>query len=241
VEKSIYQDLYEFETEQRSHLASTVNVPIVASTAIGSAAVTMALSYPYESSVRSSCFDLSLALTALSLGLAVFFVFRSLIGYEYERLPSALKLRAIYPAMRQAHLDIMGSNKEAEATATAKLEFADALEQRYSEAADVNRANNQNRSRFIYSANVTLAVGTVLLASASAFYLYARITMPKEVHQVRIVGEVQMSEQQTQKPPVQAPKPAERPAPVVIPPFPPNEKFRDYTRDIPATVVTPKR
>jgi hypothetical protein len=244
MEKSIYQDLYEFETEQRLHLATTVNVSIVVTTAIGGAAVTMAFSYPYDSSPQANYFVGFVSFTALSLGIAIYCVFRSLIGYEYERLPSASNLRAFHAKLLKFNLETLGADKQSEAIARTQTAFSEGLEQRYSEAADVNRANNHNRGRFTYSANVTLALGAVMLAIASGFYLYSRITMPAEIHHVKIVGVVKMSATTTEQPPVQAPtRPVtpNTPGPVVIPTFPPNEKFRDHTKTIPPTVVTPKK
>lgn len=45
---NIYKDAYEVEGKQRTHLASTINIRIVASTAVGGALVTVVLQYPYH-------------------------------------------------------------------------------------------------------------------------------------------------------------------------------------------------
>lgn len=37
MDSNIYKDAYEIEEKQRAHLASTINIPIVASTAVGGA------------------------------------------------------------------------------------------------------------------------------------------------------------------------------------------------------------
>jgi hypothetical protein len=239
VEKSIYEQLYEFENQQRVHLASTVNVPIIAATALGSALVAMVLGYPFAWAPLTLLFVASLIVAALALGGSVAFVFLALIGYKYQKIPGPRALQAHERELRAYQLKEQGVGSESEAEKVVSETFRTSLEDAFVRATEVNAANNRNRGNSVYRANLCSAIATVALALGGAVYVIAKIGKPADVHSIRIVGEVTMSEKTV---PPADPKPHEtipNPERSGPPAFPPNEEYRDYTIDRPVPVEVP--
>ena len=177
MDADLYKDLYEFELEQRAHLGSIVNIPIIASTALATAAVTMVLGFSYGDSCLTWAFAAAMAAFSAALAFAVYCIFSSLLSYEYMKLPKASDLRKHFLDLKAWHHD----------EAAAKEDFRQYLNERYAEATDVNNINNQNRGNYIFRANIALAVGMILLAMAGAVYVPAHLMSGDAIYKVRVV------------------------------------------------------
>lgn len=238
-EKSIYEQLYDFENEQRVHLASTVNVPIIAATALGSALVAMALGYPFAWARPTFLFLGLLIVAALALVGAVAFVFQALIGYKYQKIPGPRALQEYERALRAYQLKELGVERESEAEQLVTETLRSSLEDSLVRATEVNSANNRKRGNSVYRANLCSAIATAALALAGAAYVVAKVGHPADVHSVRIVGEVTMSEKVVPPADPKAPEPVLNPERSGPPAFPPNEEYRDYSIDRPVPVEVP--
>lgn len=177
----LYKDMYKFEWEQRSHLSSAVNIPIVAITALGTVLATIALGYPYESSCKSLLFPIAAALTALLISIAIGFVIFSLINSKYSKLPSPLKLRNYYSELCEWHTK-NGSTVEA-----ASKEFQANFDSHLAQVAEANGVRNRIRGNSIFLASVFLSLSLIPLGIAGFYYVTAKINAPDKVQSFRIV------------------------------------------------------
>jgi hypothetical protein len=177
----IYRDLYNFEMEQRGHLIDAVNVPIIAITVLGSALATMLLSFPYQPGMLQLGFAVFSGVAGAGLVVAITAVFRSFIGYEYERPAS--------PHIWQAHFDklLVHYVGKADANALADAAFQRAFNSRLADATDTNRSNNRKRGNSIVLANICCAATLAALAAAGACFVIASIQQGALIHEVRIV------------------------------------------------------
>jgi hypothetical protein len=108
----LYKELYKFEWDQRTHLISAVNIPIVVLTALGTVAVSMAIGYPYTESVEAWTFSGFLLISVVTLGVGLVFVIVSLLMSAYEKIPSPMRLRTHFEQLCQWHVR-NGSSREA--------------------------------------------------------------------------------------------------------------------------------
>lgn len=177
----LYKDLYKFEWEQRTHLTSSVNIPIVAITALGTVTVTMATGYPYIKSTATYFFSVFLLVSAIALTLALFLVAASLLVAKYQRIPSPMKLRQHFNALCAWHLR-NGSSREA-----AEEEFVDAFNVHLAAAAEENGNRNRLRGNYVFLASVSLSIALLSMAVAGALYVTGHIGAAQPVHEVRLV------------------------------------------------------
>jgi hypothetical protein len=238
MDSELYQQLYKFEWEQRSALNSAVNIPIVATTVLGGAGATMALSYPYSAVLPGFGFVIAMLGALVCLAYSVYSILRSLITSKYKKTPSPIELRKHFEALSAWHLQ-NGSTTDA-----ARIEFEDKLNLRLAEATEANATNNNSRAVYIFRATVALFIALVFLAVAAALYVAASVASDGRIHKARIVSPGSLREEAivaTDKPQAevntppstpQTPPSTPSPAPAATSPkpeFPPNVDVRHYT------------
>jgi len=181
----IYQKQYDFELEQRVSISSSTNTPVVALTVIGSALSTMVMSFPYTNNNLTYAFLLLVIFSTISIIISLIYIFKSFIGYSYEKVPSTKSLSIHYNDLLQWHNDD-GSN-ETESVKLAKQDFEDYFKNRLSDAAEQNSNNNIKRGNFLHDSNVGIAVALVFLILSAPFYIYEKIHTNKQIHKVKII------------------------------------------------------
>ncbi len=181
MDSELYKDLYKFEWDQRTHLTSAVNIPIVAITALGTVTVTMAIGYGYTNSVAAWTFSGFLLVSAVALAAALVLVITSLLSSEYQKIPSPIRLRNHFEALCAWHLR-NGSTREA-----AQKEFSEAFNLHLARAAEENGKRNRLRGNYVFLASAALSVALIPMSVAGALYVAAHIGALEEVHNVRLV------------------------------------------------------
>lgn len=234
-----YQKQYDFEHQQRSELTSALNSPVVAVTVMASAIAVALLDFPYSESSGTKAFASVTATTLLSLGISMFFIFRSSWNYEYQKLAPAPKLAEHYRLLIDWHRAQVAD--AALAKQYAENDFREYIGTKLSEAAEWNGKNNLRRGNFLHMATTALAIALIFFIPAALLYSYAKATAPDKVHKITLTNplpstkEFPMSESKPQNAPSSTPSTA--PAkPQVTPTIsqskpvgPPNTTFRTNT------------
>lgn len=223
----IYKDHYQFEWDHRSHLTSALNIPIAVTTVIGGALTIMIQSFLYHNDLATYFFIGLNVLTIISIVLAVFFVFKSLHGYKYQRIPTPKKLKKHYDDLVKWHVTY------GDGMADAKKEFKQSFHEGMAEAVEINAHNNKSKSAYIYRANVALATSLLFLAFSSVPFLVKTVGENEKIHLVRIIEMPQTKKEvhtmteddQAEQPETTVNLPT---APPPKPTFPPNEQLKEH-------------
>jgi hypothetical protein len=181
MKRDIYKDHYQFEWDHRSHLTSALNVPIAVATVIGSALAVMAQSFSYQANLTTYLFVVLIVLSVASIVVAVFFLFRALHGYEYQRTPTPAVLKKYYDDLVQWH-ESNGSD-----SLTAENEFDEYFHQKIAEAVENNATNNKRKSGYLYRTNLTLAISLLFVGLSSIPFLVRTVTAGDKVYSIRVL------------------------------------------------------
>lgn len=224
----IYKDHYEFEWSHRSHLTAALNIPIAVATVLGGGITVVVQKFPYEDEAVTYVFVLLVSMAVLSLVLAIAFLFFSFLGYQYQRIPTPLKIKEHHNQLIDWWKKNGGGEKEA------RKDLDEFIDLRMGEAVEVNSANNRKKSAFLYKTNLSLAVTFILLGFSVIPYAVKTIGHDGTVYRVEIVSpansveeESKMSDQKPQKPTTDE-KPATPVAPPQKPLGPPNENIKEH-------------
>jgi len=186
MDRKIYQDQYDFELNQRNYLASSVNLPIMATTLVGGALSSMALSFPYKINSPSIIFGITAIFSTIFLMISIYLIFRSFIGYEYQKLQPPSALNNHYDDLLNWHKDNDGTEEDA------KNDFHEYLYEKLGEAVEKNSNNNIERGNFLHMATITIAIAMVFLALSGGLYVFAKLQNEPEPCKVQIIGTVKM-------------------------------------------------
>ena len=187
METDLYRKQYDFELDQRAHLGSSANIPITAATFLFGGIAALAMNYDHDTGRLTALFIVLLGGALASLSVAIYFIFRSFLGYVYKKLPSMSELREHHDELIKWHQTAI-STEEA-----ANRDFEDYLRDRLVEAADRNGANNVARSAFIYRATLSIAISVVFICFSSLIFLYQGIDSRSDPQRVQVVGEVNVT------------------------------------------------
>lgn len=179
--RDIYKDHYQFEWDHRSHLTSALNVPIAVATVIGGALAVMVQSFNYQTDFTTYIFVALSALSATSIVVAVFFLFRALHGYQYERTPTPLVLKNYYDDLVNWH-EANGSDKP-----TAESEFDEYFHQKIAESVETNATNNKRKSGYLYRTNLTLAIAMLFAGLSSVPFLIKMVATGDKIYSIRVL------------------------------------------------------
>ncbi|MBS3954496.1 MAG: hypothetical protein KGZ88_16215 [Methylomicrobium sp.] len=192
MEQEIYQKQYDFELEQRNNIASAANVPIVALTVLGGALSTMIVDFKYLWNLPTYIFTLISALALIAMVVSLVLVFRSFLGYSYQKIPTALALVEHHKALKIWHTE--NGESDQDSIKLAKIDFDEYLNSRLSEATENNSTNNLKRGNFLHDATLYVAIALAFLVLATPLYIYQKIASEAIVHQVEIVKPLTVKE-----------------------------------------------
>ncbi|MCI5221567.1 MAG: hypothetical protein D3924_02500 [Candidatus Electrothrix sp. AR4] len=191
MERRIYQKQYDFELEQRNHIASSTNTPIVSITVLGGALSSMVMKFPYSHDKYTYLFCFFVGLVVISMLTALVYIFKSFVGYSYQKIPSASKLSSHYSDLLSWHKEDCGD--ETKSLQLAKDDFDKYLDVRLSEAADNNGDNNIKRGNSLHDATVTIAIALGLLIALVPPFVYKKVNGGNEVHRIEIVNSLKIT------------------------------------------------
>jgi len=234
MEREIYQKQYDFELEQRNSIASASNIPVVALTIVGGALSTMIIDFKYLWCMATYVFISLSFLALLTIVISMIFLFRSFIGYSYQKIPSAPALTKYYSDLKSWHQQNCSNGEDS--INLAKIDFDEYFNERLSEAVENNGTNNLKRRNFLHDATLWVAIALALLILAAPFYVYQKINHEDTIHQIEIVKpinlvkeELKMSNENSGNSTTQQAAPANTPAAAPAsakPSGPPNVVFK---------------
>lgn len=181
-----YRSQYDFEFDQRTHLGSSVNIPVTAATFLFGGLAALSMRFDFTCELSTFFFSAAAVGASISLVMTIYFIFRSLLGYEYEKLPAPSALRSHHQSLIDWHLQ-HNSTREA-----AEVDFQEYLSSKLSQAAERNSENNINRGSYIYMATFSIAVSVVLILIAASVFLYENVDSGNSPQKVEIIGSVQV-------------------------------------------------
>lgn len=186
MDSDLYHKLYDFEFEQRSHLASNVNIPIAATTFLFGALSTITIKFNYSNDLTTIIFSIFSILSLITLTFSLIFIFKSLLGYEYQKLPSPNELAAHHKELYKWHLENRSTKEEAD------IDFKQYLSTRLAESAEWNSRNNISRGSYIYRATFSIAICVIFLFVAVSVFFYQDFNSEDHAQKVEIIGPIHL-------------------------------------------------
>lgn len=177
----LYREMYKLEWEQKTHLVSSVNIPIFGVVTLSTVLATIALDFPYSNSPLTMAFTVAIVVSVVLILFALGFIFWSLLSVEYLKMPSPVKLREHYKVLLKWSLE------NGYTAADAQNDFSDAFDEHIAKAAEENGKRNKFRGSCIYFASLFLACALIPLAIAGAIYVSESIDKPDKIHKVQII------------------------------------------------------
>lgn len=223
----VYIDQYKFEWEQRSYLMSFTNLSIMLVTIIAGALVTVSRLYSFTGSNASYFIGGLLVLSLIVLAFAAISIFRSMIGYQYERIPrpnSLSKWRNELEAWHTKYGDIDKVDDE----------FNDVFLKFLGDAVETNATNNKTKSAHVYRANLSAGIAAAFLFVPAASFVFQGDGTDENVQlveivggNIKIVGDSAMSQDENE---TTVAEPEPEPSPPPPKPEPPsNELIKEHT------------
>ena len=188
--RDVFQKQYDFELEQRNGIASATNTPIVALTILGGALAAVITGFKYSDEPVTYLFLLFTLLAIGSMLISVYKLVRTFLGYSYQKIPPAKQLREHLENLKNWH------NENGSSDDKAIVDFAEYFDERLSEAAEHNSANNIKRGNYLHDATLFVVVAFVFLFCASPFYIYERVTSKDKVYQVNLIDNTSKKEEE---------------------------------------------
>ena len=233
------QESYDREASRRSELTGALALPLgVVSALMGGLAVIVKDLHPpfdFWSVFQLSAAALSGAVCLLSAALLA----RSYFNYTYRYVVTPKVLRDFRAGLVAHYLSI--GKPENEAASLAEAETHAYIQERYAESAHANTVNNDRKSYYLHLANGCMLAAAVLAAVSAGPYVVASIlSYPKEP-KVEVTNLKELTPMATSTTPgtdqpvrPQPSSPATtkpEPAPIVIKPEPPPDRYIKEWKD----------
>mgnify|MGYP003450538205 CR=1 FL=1 len=176
-----FADLYKFEWDQRTHLTSLINIPIVGLTALATVTATIAMGFPYSDGSRFAIFQILIVAAATALAASLIMVLLSLLWVDYKKMPSPVALRYHYKALLEWH------RQAGRTEIDAARDFQDSFDEHLATAAEANGRRNKFRGNCVFFASAVLALSLIPLGGAAVVYVMASVSQPEKVYTVRVL------------------------------------------------------
>jgi len=187
--REIFQKQYDFELEQRNGIASATNTPIVALTVLGGALAAVVTGFKYSNEPVSYLFLMFVLLAIIGMLISSYKLVRTFLGYSYKKIPPAKQLRQHLEDLKTWH------NTNGSGDNEAIVDFDQYFDERLSEAAEHNSANNIERGNYLHDATLFVVIAFIFLFCASPFYIYERVTSKDKVYQVNLIDKTLKKEE----------------------------------------------
>jgi len=219
----LYKELYFHEMERRDRLNSGLSFPVGLVALLTGAALVMFRAAESSVSDWDKALIILLAVAALSLVLASFFLIRVYWGHEYSHIPFAEDLLN-YTSSLCEHYKRQGVST-VNASKFAKAKSMIYVEQQFSKNAKFNAQVNDKKSKFLFLANSFVIASIVFLGLSSPIYIYTQTRQKTEIQKIEITNRSLAVTQQQEKDPQPQPQPAREPEPQP----PPSRLIKEHT------------
>lgn len=220
----LYKELYFHEMERRDRLNSGLSFPVGLVALLTGAALVMFRAAESSLSDWDKVLIILLAVVALTLALASFFLIRMYWGHEYSHMPFAEDLFNYTE-------DLCGHYKKQGVSSVNASKFAKAkclayVEQQFSKNAKFNAQVNDKKSKFLFLANAFVIASIVFLGISSPIYIYTQTRHKTEIQKIEITNRsLAVTQQEQNNQPQPQPPPAKEPEPTP----PPSRLIKEHT------------
>ena len=152
-----YKDLHYRELDRKYSLTNALALPIGISTIISSGMVYVAKSLGKIEGGLEWTVLVILGLCTLSLIIAIYFLYRSYIGYEYGYLPTSKYISEYRDGLIEYY------NPDPEAIKLAEAEVDDYISSKFAETSHKNAINNDQKSGYLRLANLSIMAALVFM------------------------------------------------------------------------------
>jgi len=161
----IFKERYNSEFERQHKLRSNISIIISICTLIiaGLTFILKSLHLLNKDPLSILCYSLTTVVYLLLL-FSVWFLTLSIIGYTYGMLPSPSKtLEDIGKLKKHYDLDYFNNKSAEEKESLINAHILKFFKEYYVEATDINFANNNKKSKYLYLAQRTLLIAVIIL------------------------------------------------------------------------------
>lgn len=219
----LYKELYFHEMERRDRLNSGLSFPVGLVALLTGAALVMFRAAESSVSDWDKALIILLAMAALSLVTASFFLIRVYWGHEYSHMPFAEDLLN-YTSSLCEHYKKQGVSS-VNASKFAKAKSLAYVKQQFSKNAKLNAQVNDKKSKFLFLANACVIASIVFLGLSSPIYIYTQTRHKTEIQKIEITNRSLAVTQQQEQNPQPQPQPTKEPEPQP----PPSRLIREHT------------
>ncbi|WP_256644405.1 hypothetical protein [Stenotrophomonas sp. 9(2022)] len=166
-----FKEHHFFELQRRDSLTSALNLTVGIVTLLAGGTVAMWRGVSADCSVANTLLGACLVLTGGGLVVTVYFMCRSIFGYDYRYFPDTrlvAKYRADFLNFHLQEKDV----PEEEARRRAAAEYLEKIEEIYMNCAGENGVHNDERAGWAYKANRALVVCLTLFIASGTAYLF---------------------------------------------------------------------
>lgn len=166
IDQTFLRDHFYYEVKRKAQLETAIAFLATILGLIGTALFKMVLEFPFGNDTASALFFIASTFCLAMLCLAIYFLIRGFVGYNYGEIPQTKNLMKYENDLKTHYA------KDENGADIAEREFDEFLKEKYSNVADIAIENNDKRARFIYKARLCV-VGSFapLVASALTYTL----------------------------------------------------------------------
>ncbi len=143
----------------------------------------------FGAKIDSFADDLTYLLAIIGMLISSYKLVRTFLGYSYKKIPPAKQLRQHLEDLKTWH------NTNGSGDNEAIVDFDQYFDERLSEAAEHNSANNIERGNYLHDATLFVVIAFIFLFCASPFYIYERVTSKDKVYQVNLIDKTLKKEE----------------------------------------------
>ena len=175
------KDAYIEELARRDEIRRALHIPTGLGVVIGGAIFSLVTSYPWSefSWNFNTLFGMSALLATVSLSVAVFFLARTYVSYEYALAPTAKEILD-YRSDLNAYYEHSNTDE-----GSVDREIKIYLTQQYAADAHHNALNNYAKSARLYKANIAFVVSVIMVGVMSSSYVFSSLGSDYERYRQR--------------------------------------------------------
>lgn len=174
---TIFKEHHFFELQRRDSLSNALSFTVGIVTLLLGGTMAMWKGVSTHCSVANTLLGTALILTAIGLVVTVFFMCRSIFGYDYRYFPDTRLVAQYRTDYLNFHLQSMDCTED-EAHLRAATEYNQKIEEIYINCAGENGVNNDKRAEWAYKANRSLVVCLALFIASGVAYLANTVGAP---------------------------------------------------------------
>jgi len=181
-----FEKMYYHEIDRKNTLESNISVPIgILTFEFGLIAVLFGETLKFKGCLALTLLDIVIILSIGLFVVAVSFLFRFFIKYEYAYLENPSEIKTYSDGYAEYLRKVHAKNPDEKLL----LEVQDMMLNDYQKACDANVKNNDNKAKFLWRVKLFMIASIVLLFVSIAPYIYLKVTQPSDgIQKIEIVG-----------------------------------------------------